>query len=201
MTSVRNASVVLFKEYVAFVVRFILSALVHSRTHVEWLQRVVLVRRINVQPIVCGFLTKLEPAVIAKVVPHLRLRHDSVSHGRVRINDWPVIPRSRIGPSVNRIIQCVDQRVPPALGKSLLHLFFISLASLSHKHLRVHVVLTRDLILILRVVWFVVCLKMFLVGVLSYLENFGSLDSQEGLIVALRIHHIDVLANLRLRIH
>jgi hypothetical protein len=100
-----------------------------------------------------------------------------VSHRRIRINDRPVIPRSRVGPCVNRIIQCVDQRVPPALGKSLLHLFFISLASLSHKHLRVHVVLTRNLILILRVVWFVVCLKMLLVGVLSYFKNFSSLDS------------------------
>jgi hypothetical protein len=170
-----------------------LRSLSHCRSHVESLQRVDLISRVNCQSIV-ALLSESETTVISEIVPHLWLGHDSVSYRRVGVVSRPVELRSLVSPSIEGVIQHINQRIPFTFNKSLLHLSFIDFASFSSEQITVDVLIRVDIVWLLSIV--LVLLRLILVslyGVFLSPQDLGSLHGEESLEFALFVHDLNVV--------
>ena len=170
-----------------------LRSLSHRWSHVESLQRVNLIGRVNCQSIV-ALLPESETTVISEIVPHLWLGHDSVSYWRVGVVSRPVELGSLVSPSIEGVIQHINERIPFTFNESLLHLSFIDFASFSSEQITVDVLIRVDIVWLLSIV--LILRRLILVslhGVFLISQDLGSLHSEESLEFALLVHDCNVI--------
>ena len=102
--------------------------------------------------------------------------------------------RSLVSPSIEGVIQHINQRIPFTFNKSLLHLSFIDFASFSSEQITVDVLIRVDIIWLLSIV--LVLLRLILVslyGVFLSPQDLGSLHGEESLEFALFVHDLNVV--------